>query len=160
MKAFTKPFLKLTAADLMSCELITIPEAMSLRGAARLLARAQVTGAPVVDAEGRCIGVFSTTDLLKWTENQDRTCSRPEACVSAWQMVDAGELPEDRVGRFMTPDPVTALPGASIQDLALRMLDAHIHRLVVVDDCARPTGIVSSTDVLAAVAHAVPGTEP
>jgi CBS domain-containing protein len=31
------------------------------------------------------------------------------------------------------------------------MLDAHIHRVVVVDKERRPLGVVSSTDVLAAV---------
>jgi CBS-domain-containing membrane protein len=33
------------------------------------------------------------------------------------------------------------------------MLDAPIHRVLVVDERGRPVGIVSSTDVLAAVAH-------
>jgi predicted transcriptional regulator len=34
------------------------------------------------------------------------------------------------------------------------MVDAHIHRVLVVDDQNRPCGIVTSTDVLAAVARA------
>jgi predicted transcriptional regulator len=34
------------------------------------------------------------------------------------------------------------------------MVDAHIHRLIVAEDDHRPLGIVSSTDVLAAVARA------
>ncbi len=34
------------------------------------------------------------------------------------------------------------------------MIDAHIHRVIVVDKDERPIGIVSSTDILAAVAHA------
>jgi CBS domain-containing protein len=34
------------------------------------------------------------------------------------------------------------------------MVDAHIHRVLVVVDESRPQGIVSSTDILAAVARA------
>jgi predicted transcriptional regulator len=41
-----------------------------------------------------------------------------------------------------------------IGDLARMMIDAHIHRLIVVDDAGRPAGVVSSTDLLAALAAA------
>ncbi len=34
------------------------------------------------------------------------------------------------------------------------MLDAHIHRIIVVDAGRRPVGVLSTTDVLAAVANA------
>jgi CBS domain-containing protein len=33
------------------------------------------------------------------------------------------------------------------------MIDAHIHRVIVVDEEERPIGIVSNTDVLAALAY-------
>jgi CBS-domain-containing membrane protein len=33
------------------------------------------------------------------------------------------------------------------------MIDAHIHRIIVVDKKQRPIGIVSSTDLLAAMAY-------
>jgi CBS domain-containing protein len=58
------------------------------------------------------------------------------------------------VGRYMTQDPVTVSPGTHISDLARMMTDAHIHRVIVVDGQNRPVGIVSSTDILAAVAYA------
>jgi CBS domain-containing protein len=53
----------------------------------------------------------------------------------------------------MTPDPVTAQPATSIRVLARMMIDAHIHRIIVVDEGRRPIGVVSSTDVLAALAY-------
>ena len=52
----------------------------------------------------------------------------------------------------MTPDPVTVKPETSILALARMMVDAHIHRVIVVDKERRPIGIVSSTDLLAALA--------
>jgi predicted transcriptional regulator len=36
------------------------------------------------------------------------------------------------------------------------MLDAHIHRLIVVDSADHPIGVVSTTDILAAIAYAEP----
>lgn len=53
----------------------------------------------------------------------------------------------------MTAQPVTVGPTALIGELAQKMVDAHIHRVVVVVDESRPQGIVTSTDVLAAVAR-------
>ena len=64
-----KPLLELTAADLMSRMLVLVPSEMSLPGAARLLSQAHVSGAPVVDAAGRCVGVLSATDFVRWAQN-------------------------------------------------------------------------------------------
>jgi CBS domain-containing membrane protein len=152
-----KPLLDLTARDLMSESLMVVPREMSLPRAARLLARAQVSGAPVIDADGRCVGVISAIDFLHRAE---RECDHPEpphatpGCICApWQILDGDALPEEAVEQYMTPDPVTAAPAMRICDLARMMLDAHIHRVVIVDAEHHPIGVVSATDVLAAVAR-------
>jgi CBS-domain-containing membrane protein len=159
MMTAQKPLSTLTAADLMSRDVVTIPRAMSLHGAAHLLSQAQVSGAPVVDDLGRCIGVVSTTDFMQWMATADRAercaCSDAHSFHSAWEMVDVEELPADEVGGHMTADPVVVSPGTSIAELARSMIDAHIHRIIVVDGKRRPIGVVSSTDILAAVANAI-----
>ena len=48
----------------------------------------------------------------------------------------------------MTEDPVTARPDESLPVVAARMIDAHIHRIIVVDPDNRPVGIVTSMDML------------
>jgi len=158
MLTSTKPFLALTAADLMTHDVVMIPKEMSLRSAAHLLAQHNITGAPVVDSKGRCVGVISATDYMRWADEEKPATPGPCAsspCVcSEWQVVDLEELPTDAVDTYMTPDPVTVTPATSIVQLARQMLDAHIHRVVVVDQQARPIGVVSSTDILAAVAYA------
>jgi CBS domain-containing protein len=68
-------------------------------------------------------------------------------------MIEADELPDEEVAAYMTPDPVTAPTTAPVRELARMMLDAHIHRVVIVDEGRNPVGIVSSTDILAAVAR-------
>jgi CBS-domain-containing membrane protein len=157
MKSNLKPFESLTAADLMSRELVLIPEEMSLAGAARRLSQARVSGAPVVDAEGRCVGVLSSADFVRWADAENthavRSPARAMLFHSSWQLTAAGEVPRDRVTSYMTPDPVTAGPAMGIIELARRMIDADVHRVVVVDPDGRPIGLVSGTDVLAAVAY-------
>lgn len=206
MQATTKPLLDLTASDVMSTPVVTLPESMPLRDAAQLLLRNQIGGAPVVDATGKCVGVFSATDLLRRAEKRsDLTkltasrlpiscpfwvqhkmsdgkevsrctlpagvcpiqvkqqepdgkdvvvCSQPHCVLVDWQMVEVEKLPDDEVRQFMTADPVTVQPEVSIRVLSRRMIDAHIHRLIVVDKEGKPLGIVASTDLLAALAYA------
>jgi len=79
-------------------------------------------------------------------------CSQPHCVLVDWQVVDVEKLPADEVRRFMTPDPVTAQRTTSIRVLARMMIDAHIHRVIVVDEEQRPIGVVSSTNLLAALA--------
>ncbi len=156
----TQALFDLTAADLMSHEVITIPQEMSLPAATRVLTQAHVGGAPVVDSEGRCVGVFSTADLARRTQLEKRAAQRAPAipgCVcSDWEVVehDWDTLPAEAVSWYMTPDPVLVPPETRIGELARMMVDAHIHRLIVAGTDRHPTGIVSSTDVLAALARA------
>ena len=79
-------------------------------------------------------------------------CRQPNGVLCDWQQV-AEQMPVSPVRRYMTADVVTAAPTATVPELARRMLDAHIHRIIVVDEQHRPIGIVSSTDILAAVAY-------
>jgi CBS domain-containing protein len=153
--ATAKPFRSLTARDLMSRDMLVIPVKASLRHAAHLLSQSRVSGAPVVDALGRVVGVLSTTDFVRWMDEGDHA-GKPEPHASVctdWEVVGWESLPTDEVSSYMTSDPVTVTPDASIARLARMMLDAHIHRLIVVDQENRPAGIVTSTDILAAVAQ-------
>jgi CBS-domain-containing membrane protein len=158
MTTATKPFLDLSAIDLMSRDLRIIPDNMPLREAAQLLLRHQVSGAPVVDHTGTLIGVLSATDFVRQLGRRadgSPKAAEPHECFCAdWQMKETSELPTDAVRHFMTHDTVTTGPDTPIADLARMMVDAHIHRIIIVDEHNSPLGIVTSTDVLAAVARA------
>lgn len=151
-----KPLFALTAADLMSHPLVMIPGEMSLCGAAHLLSQAQVSGAPVVDENGRCIGVLSSTDFVHLMEKggQGARQTSPEQAYRAWTILESDEVCEETVRDLMCADPVMVGPGVNIGELARMMVNVHIHRVIVVDDGHQPIGIVSSTDLLAALAHA------
>ncbi len=157
MHTLTKPLHDLTAGDLMTSVVVSLPRHLSLAKAANLLAHAQVTGAPVIDEAGACIGVISGSDFIRWARHHRvEDLDEPQGlCVcSDWQLVetDEEEAPHDVVGRYMTPDPIMAHQETTIQELARMMLAAHIHRIIIVDEEDRPIGIVSSTDILVAVA--------
>jgi CBS domain-containing protein len=189
-----------TAEDVMAREVVTIPRRASLRDAARLLRRADVSGGPVVDDEGRCVGMLTAADFLRWAEGgypdaapglaqacsyQEKgrlltgeeavvctlaegscplqvmrpttggrhvaVCRQPTGVLSDWQQV--AENAPSQVSRYMTTDVVSVGPRTPLPEVARMMVDAHVHRVPVLDERGRPVGLVSSTDVLAAVAR-------
>src|SRR5262249_48650611 len=151
MTAIDRPLHELCAADLMSRELVLIPDDISLQDAARRLVRHQVSGAPVVDCCGKLVGVISSSDFLRRRSEVDlHSSASMSPCVYAeWQVVDVEQLPDETVRRRMTPDPVTADEQTFVAELARLMVDAHIHRVIIVDEDHAPKGIVTSTDILA-----------
>ncbi|MCX2180098.1 CBS domain-containing protein [Streptomyces sp. SKN60] len=54
-----------TAGSLMSAPAVTVPRGATIAGAARLMGRGRLKRLPVVDEEGRPVGVVSRGDLLK-----------------------------------------------------------------------------------------------
>ncbi len=157
MKTATKSLLALTAADLMSAPVLTIPEETPLREAARLLSGAHVSGAPVVDAEGRCLGVLSSSDFVCWAGEGAAAVGpggKVTCFIAPWgEMIDIEENPDTQIRQYMTAGPITATPATPLGEVARKMVEAHIHRVLVVDDQDRPRGIVTSTDVLAALSR-------
>jgi CBS-domain-containing membrane protein len=78
-------------------------------------------------------------------------CTMPHSVLSDWQQV-IDDLPGGAVRNYMTADVVTVGLRTPLPELARMMVDAHIHRIPVIEQ-GRPVGVVSSTDVLAAVAR-------
>jgi CBS-domain-containing membrane protein len=88
----TRDFFGLAAEDLMSREVITIPLDTSLPAATQMVARAEIGGAPVVDRQGRCVGLFSQTDLTRRTQLEQRAARMvpvvPGCVCSDWEVVE------------------------------------------------------------------------
>jgi CBS domain-containing protein len=135
----------------MSRDVAVIPETAVMSEAAALLTTRGISGAPVVDLRGRCIGVLSTTDLMRF-DKTDAASAR--GCP---QDDDGGcwELPWNSVQRYMTTPVHTISPAAPLMQAAELMCAEHIHRLIVLDDREMPVGLVSTLDVVSAFVHAV-----
>jgi CBS-domain-containing membrane protein len=202
MTTATEPLLELTASDLMSEGVITIPQDMSLRAAAHLMFQRQIGAAPVVDSDGRCIGLLCANDFVQWVHEggsgaediplpacpyqtkgrllsgeeammcmlaagdcrlqeirpttggrHTAICLLPKGSVSKWQQTTPN-LPISAVRRYMRTQFETVGPLTRLSELARKMIGAHMHRVFVVDEQRRPIGVVMSTDVMGALAHA------
>lgn len=142
----------LHASDVMISDPICVEPSATLRQLARIFDEYDISGAPVVDPQGRVIGVVSKTDLI-------RRCAQgivniPPALlfeVLAEQSDEDVELiPEPLVcvQDFMSEDPLTVLPETSADAVARMMFESRIHRVIVVDDDRMPLGVITSLDLL------------
>jgi len=148
------PLFTLTAGDLMTPAVMTLPEEMRLPAAARLLRGRQVSGAPVVDSQGRCTGVLSSSDFMHWAEGDSprpRSHCHDNSLFTAWQNPELKEMPHDEVRDYMTADPVMVVRDTPLARMAELMMEAHVHRLIVVDAELHPVGVVTTTDILTAL---------
>jgi CBS domain-containing membrane protein len=143
-----------TAKDIMSRDVKCLTPDTTLRAAADALARARISGAPVVDRQGRCVGVFSTADLARWINLEGRSgwFEGITGTEGSADVFDVEVLPNEEIRLYMTADPVTASADTTVAQLAQMMVDGGIHRVVITDTAQRPVGLVSSTDILALVA--------
>lgn len=157
-RAAIESFFGLTVADLMTTPVMTIPQETSLREAARLLMGCHISGAPIVDGDGRCLGVVSSSDFITVAGRDESGSSEgsPKTCfISPWgEIIDIDESEDCEIRRFMKTPLVSVTPATLVGECARRMVDAHIHRVLVLAEDDRPCGIVSSTDILAAVSRA------
>jgi CBS domain-containing protein len=144
-----------------------------LTDAITLLLREQTSGAPVVNDGGVCVGVFSATDVLNF-HNRAGQLSAPKrrACFDTWNAGadwwrDFGRVSEQigpqlhkSVAEFMTQDVVSVTEETPLATIIQYMVDAHVHRVLVLDSSRRLKGIVTTMDVLAAVLRAARRAEP
>jgi CBS domain-containing protein len=148
----TKSFLDLTASDLMGREVVTLHKDMALPDAARLLAAARISGAPVVDADGRCVGVLSQSDLARSVGQAPPAPGDSGEFFADWQVAGPDALPPDAVARHMSEDVITAYPDSTVREMARLMAAFRIHRLIITDFDLRVCGVVSAMDLVGAIA--------
>jgi CBS domain-containing protein len=146
---------ELKAKNVMTADPVCVQVSARIRELARVFEEHEISGVPVIDQEGRVIGVVSKTDLIR--RCSEGTDDIPPAYlfeVLSEQGVDEDEssevIPEPLVcvQDFMTEDPLMVGPEVSVAAVARLMFEKHIHRVIVADDEKFPLGIITSMDLL------------
>ncbi|MEZ4268776.1 MAG: CBS domain-containing protein [Myxococcota bacterium] len=123
-----------TAADIMDSSELTLTPEIALVTAMRTLLRSKVTGAPVIDADGRICGMLTEKD-----------------CLSAVLRQAMEGAPGATVGDFMTSPAETVSPSAQLLDITRIFLSRPFRKIPVVDADGRVLGQVSRRDLLRAL---------
>lgn len=144
--------------DLMTFHAVTVAPDDTVNDALDLLVANNVAALPVVDDTNRCVGVISATDLLGLAQergedleaiNAAEGLSR-ELLVEHLERADFSDLV---VKEAMTPTPIVVGPEAPLSEAARIMTEYGIHHLAVTENRHRFLGVLSSLDILRAVAE-------
>jgi CBS domain-containing protein len=146
--------------EIMDSEPETVAPDTPVEDVVRLLRENELPGVPVVDGEGRCVGIVTEADLVLPDDQGDLH-------IPHYINLFGGTVFLEPLGRFeqrlrkafaskasdmMTSDPDTVSPDTSVRDAARLIHESGHNRLPVVDEDGRLVGVVTRVDVLGALA--------
>ena len=144
----------LTAKDVMTTNVVTIPEDTDISVAAQLLFDKGFNGVPVVNAAGAFTGILCQSDLVAQQKNLSlpSVFSLLDAFIPLGSMKDLDREVEKisalTAAHAMTKNPVTVTPATGIDTVATLMTEKGYHSIPVVDAGAI-VGIIGMRDLLA-----------
>jgi acetoin utilization protein AcuB len=121
----------------MSSDLITITSGTTITDALRIMRQNQVRRLPVLDEQGKMVGLVSEMDLLYASPS-------PATSLSIYEMHYM--LTRLEVDEVMTTDLVTITPDTLLEEAARIMADNKIGGLPVLED-GQLVGIITETDI-------------
>jgi len=137
--------------EVMTREVVRARRDTPFKEVARLLAEHRISGLPVVDDQGKVVGVISETDLLYHRVRQEpehghrrfhvprlTRSSRPATAKAGARTAE----------QLMTRPAFIVAPAQYVTDAASMMDRHHVSRLPVVDDEDRLVGIVTRGNLL------------
>lgn len=134
-----------TVRDVMTTDVVTVRGSTPYKAVVRSLREARVSALPVIDADGRLVGIVSGADLLIKEEHLAGEKHRFEiGRRRAEHEMAFGTLARD----FMTTEVVTVAPDATIAEAARLMRRHSVKRLPVVTPGGNLIGIVGRGDLL------------
>jgi CBS-domain-containing membrane protein len=142
------------ASDIMVTEVITVTPESDVPQVAALLLTNHISAAPVVDADGRLVGMVSEGDLLRRSEAGTARKQPWWLSILASRELLAGEFLREhsrRVGDLMTQEVVSAAPNTPVADIATLLERHRIKRVPIVEN-GRLVGIVSRANLIQALA--------
>jgi CBS domain-containing protein len=124
------------AADVMQKGVISVSPELPLQAFEELLASEEISGAPVIGSQGQLVGIVSKTDVVRALSDE-----KPLADLFSSDL---------RVEDIMTREVLCAAPDEDARDVARRMVDGGVHRVLVCEG-EEVVGIVTTLDLLRAL---------
>ncbi|HEY6774103.1 MAG TPA: HPP family protein [Oxalicibacterium sp.] len=158
MQAYRRQIGGVKCADIMSKDVISVSFGTELADAWQRLQEHDLTALPVVDRGNHVIGIVTKADYLRHAEEEmhEGLGKRLAQLILPSQLAHTDK--HEVVGQIMTKDVITAREDQSITDLVPLMSDDELHQLPIVDEKNRLVGLISQTDLIAALyEHAMAG---
>ncbi|WP_329331778.1 CBS domain-containing protein [Streptomyces sp. NBC_00663] len=130
-----------TVSDVMTHTVVAVGRDASFKEVVGLIDQWKVSALPVLEGEGRVVGVVSEADLLPKEEAK----GRDEESLDLAERAKAAAL---TAGELMSTPAVTVHADAAVAEAARIMARRHVKRLPVVDRVGMLQGVVSRGDLL------------
>lgn len=139
-------------ADVMARDVVTVQFATEIDQAWQLLRSHHLRSLPVVDRHsGRLLGIVTVDDFLRQLDGVPATSllARMRALLKPTPGIASDKA--EVVGQLMTDKPFSVRPETPISDLVACLADVGLHHIPVVDENKRVQGMVTHSDLLAAL---------
>ena len=140
--------------DIMSTKLITVGPKTSVRKVAEILVNHKISGVPVVDEEGKILGIVSEGDLVR----KEFAPELPdELCILGAVIYYSGlreyqdafrKIAAISAEQLMTKKIISVKADDDVSEVAKILYEKHIKRVPVLDDEKHLLGIVSRRDIV------------
>ena len=132
-----------TVADVMTRDVVAVGPDEDFKTVAKLMHLHEVSALPVVDHDGKLVGIVSESDLL--AKERERGANRP---LLGLRWSEDNLAAARTAGDVMTSPAICIAPDASIPEAARLMYREAVKRLPVIDQKGDLLGIVSRADLL------------
>ncbi|MEU6379799.1 CBS domain-containing protein [Streptomyces sp. NPDC046909] len=132
-------------SDVMTHTVVAVGRDAPFKDIVKLIQQWKVSALPVLEGEGRVIGVVSEADLLPKEEFRDSDPDRQTQMRRLPDLAKAGAL---TAGELMSAPAVTVHADATLPEAARIMALRKVKRLPVVNDVGMLEGVVSRADLL------------
>lgn len=130
----------LLAKDLMTAPVVTLPSDATVAEAWALMTRRIFRHIPITAVHGTLVGMVSDRDLIRHA---------PDLVITGIQSAGARR----RLAEIMSTRVLSATPTTDIREIARVMMDERVGALPVLDPDRHPVGIISTRDLLRAIAN-------
>jgi CBS domain-containing protein len=138
--------MKTSVKDVMTTQVVAVKLGASFKEMAARLRQDRVSAFPVIDDDGKVIGVVSEADMLA---KEVLSADYAGTITTLLHRKEQEKTDGLTAGDLMTHPAVTVTPEDSVELAARLMYTLQIKRLPVIDRDGRLVGIISRTDVLA-----------
>ncbi|AMO96908.1 CBS domain protein [Collimonas fungivorans] len=151
LHAYRRRFGAITCADIMSRDVVSVEYGTSLEDAWALLLKHRIKALPVINSARRLIGIITQTDFMRQANLQVYTGFDQKLKQFIRRTTNTHSDKPEVVGQIMTSAVQSAETGAHIVELVQPLSDSGIHHIPIVDDQRRLVGMVTQSDMVAAL---------
>nr|WP_234820238.1 MULTISPECIES: CBS domain-containing protein [Sinorhizobium] len=151
IRAFTRRSGEITCGEIMSRDVLTVSPDTPLRKAWRMLVAHRIQALPVVTVKDGMVGMITQTDFMKHTTLAADGRLQIGLRERIGNIIGLPAKSPRLVSEIMTTRVQSALPETMIAKLVPPMTDMGLHHMPVVDADNRVVGIVTQSDLIAAL---------